>query len=436
MLDYKSAMDKLKKEYTLFGLRILVFFQKHMYLIIALIATILALTIKYLLAPYQTNDIVGYVFNWINQIKQLGFSHFYEANADYSTILLFIYAIISVLPQSSQMISYGNVTYPSSYMYYVKSVDFAFDILWAVGIFLIVNYLTKNKLLSFISYIIAISLPVQIVNSSVWGNNDTIYVTCLIYIVYFFLISKHKIAFVLLGVALGIKMQAVFILPFVIYLILTRKTKLHYIVLFVVGIFITFLPAYVCGASFNTPFEYMIKQVGGYSKLTLGCPNFWQLVNFANVDIINNGSTLLGLLFIGIIFSIVYCLHIENTKENLLYIATFLCGVTVFFLPHMHERYFYILDVMVVLYALCKKERYYYIILMQISSGIAYYHYLSGHYFIDVFGEDSVHIAAFINLFVLSTMLFDLTKLKRYSRDEIILKTQSEINNLVKEKSK
>ena len=81
----------------------------------------------------------------------------------------------------------------------------------------------------------------------------------------------------------------------------------------------------------------------------------------------------------------------------------------------MHERYFFALDVFVVIYALIDKKKmsYVLIILMQISSGIAYYHYLSGYYFIHILGEDSVHIAAFINLFVLSYIFFDLLKLDR-----------------------
>ena len=50
---------------------------------------------------------------------------------------------------------------------------------------------------------------------------------------------------------------------------------------------------------------------------------------------------------------------------------------------------------------------------MQVSSLIAYYHYLSGKYFIEALGEDSVHICTFINLAVLIIIFIDLLKLPK-----------------------
>ena len=61
--------------------------------------------------------------------------------------------------------------------------------------------------------------------------------------------------------------------------------------------------------------------------------------------------------------------------------------------------------------------------LMQISSGIAYYHYLSGHYFIDPWGENSVSIAAAINLYILVKIFIDALKLPKNEKD--ILDTSS-----------
>ena len=101
------------------------------------------------------------------------------------------------------------------------------------------------------------------------------------------------------------------------------------------------------------------------------------------------------------------------TKENIITVSVFLIGICPFFLPHMHERYFYAVDVLVLVYALINKRRYFLIPLMQVSSGIAYYHYLTGFkkYFIDILGEDSVSFAAWINLFVLMVIFYDIMKL-------------------------
>ena len=74
---------------------------------------------------------------------------------------------------------------------------------------------------------------------------------------------------------------------------------------------------------------------------------------------------------------------------------------------------------------------------MQISSAIAYYHYLSGHYFIDVFGEDSVTIAALINLFVLGMLFKNLLSAERYTTfNEEIAELDKDLNTLNEKHSK
>ena len=82
------------------------------------------------------------------------------------------------------------------------------------------------------------------------------------------------------------------------------------------------------------------------------------------------------------------------------------------FLPHMHERYFYALDVLIVVYCIVFKKNYFLIILMQLSSGIAYHNYLAGRHFIISWGEDSVNIASWINIFVLAFLFHQILKLE------------------------
>ena len=49
---------------------------------------------------------------------------------------------------------------------------------------------------------------------------------------------------------------------------------------------------------------------------------------------------------------------------------------------------------------------------MQLSSGVAYHNYLAGRHFILALGEDSVHIASWINIFVLTVLFLDILKLE------------------------
>ena len=49
---------------------------------------------------------------------------------------------------------------------------------------------------------------------------------------------------------------------------------------------------------------------------------------------------------------------------------------------------------------------------MQLSSGIAYHNYLAGRHFILSWGEDSVNIASWINIFVLTFLFYQILKLE------------------------
>ncbi len=395
-------------------------FDRNVLWIFILVVTALALTVRYLVITYPTNDVVGYILNgWMKDIENAGFRNFYKVNSDYSPLYLFILACFTLLPRGEK-ISINGYSYYINDMYYVKSVYFLMDILIALGIYLIIIHITKDKVKATIGYCIALLLPVQFTNSALWGNADSMYFCCFIYCIYFLLKRKDHLVWFFFGLSLSLKMQSVFILPFLFYVMFSGRLKFYPIYMAFVALMFSFTPSYICGACFKEPFHYFVAQVGGYSQLTLGCANFWKFFSAVNMDSssspLNKASVFIGLSMILLFTAIVYIRKIRLNDENLVYTACFLIGIVPFFLPHMHERYFYSLDVLLLLYAILKKDkkRYFLVPLMQISSGIAYYHYMSGFsiYLIDILKEDSVTLAAIINLVILSILFMDLMSLE------------------------
>lgn len=418
------------------SLRFYRFIDKNVLWLFAAVVTIIAFVLRYFSAMHPTNDIVGYVLNgWMKDIEAQGFQNFYKVNADYSTFFLFIVGLFTFLPKGPQVNINGYVFY-QNLMYYVKSVYFLMDLLSAIGIFLIIYHLTKNKVYALIGYMVFLVLPVQFANSALWGNADSMYFCCFIYCLLFVLKRKDFWVFFFAGLAISLKLQAVFILPFLVYLIFSRRLKISRFYGYPLAILLSFIPSYCCGASFTEPMQYFVSQVNGYSKLTLGCANIWYLFELPNMNNpdspLNQASIYIALALIFVLTAIIYLRKIKLTDENIIYVATFLISIVPFFLPHMHERYFYALDGLVLVYALTKRKRYYLIPLMQVSSGIAYYHYLSGFkkYFIDILGEDSVYIAVFINIAVLTIIFYDLMHLEHRTLKEDIAKMDQEINKI------
>jgi len=409
----KDVLNTIGKGYSRAGNAFLDFFDKHVLLICMILITILSLVARYLTVQYPTNDIAGIVFSWMRKIKEVGFSKFYTVENDYTPLYLFFIAVLCQLPTGETITNLG-MTYYANWMIYLKSFFFFLDLLSAFGIYLLIRALGKDKTKAAIGFMVYMILPVQYVNTAIWGQCDNMYTVCFIYILYFLVKHKDGWAWFLVGLGFATKLQGVFIFPLMVYLVFSRRVKFYKIYLAFVGLIVTFLPEYFCGAPFGLPFEFISTQLGRFSGLTLGCGNMWHLMNFSSgaLEMVSNAATWIGLGLIGVFMAILFVLKIDLKGENLLYVGTFLIAIVPFFLPHMHERYFYALDVLVVVYALVKGKRYFLIPLMQVSSGIAYYHYLSGKYFIQSWGEDSVHISAYINLAVLCVIFYDLLKLK------------------------
>lgn len=394
-------------------------FEKNVLWIFILVVTALSLTCRYLVVSYPTNDTVGYILNgWMKEIEEVGFKNFYTINSDYSPLFLFIIACFTLLPKGESV----TVNYYSFYlnqMYYLKSVYFLMDLFIALGIYLIIRHVSKDDVKATIGYCIFLCLPIQFTNSALWGNADSMYVCCFIYCLYFLLRRKDHLVWFFFGLALSLKMQSVFILPFLFYIMFSGRLKFYPIYMVFVALLFSFLPSYICGASFKEPFRYFTEQLSGYSQLTLGCANFWHFFSVTNMNspdsMLNKASTLIGLMMILLLTAIIFIRKIKLTDENIVFTATFLISIVPFFLPHMHERYFYSLEVLILLYAILRNDKTKYILvpLMQLSSGIAYYHYMSGFsiYFLDILKEDSVTLAAIINMVILTVVFIDLMSL-------------------------
>lgn len=430
--------EKIARAYKLGGLYILRFI-KTRYLIIATVGvTAVALAARYAFVLYPTNDMVGYVLNrWMVGIDEAGFADFYKVDSDYSPIYMFVIAIFSLLPKGEAITlteSGRRFEFFVNRMVYVKTFYFLFTIALAVGVFLLVKELTGSNEKAVVGYVAALALPTVFTNSAIWGNADVVYATFLIFAFYFAVKNSSVLCFLFFGLSFANKAQAIFILPFLIYLVFSGRLKLWAIIAAPVVFFLSSLPAIVCGASFKEAFAFLGKQFSGQANITYGCANIWKFLELDRSDIFKNNAVWLSVLAVGVILATVYLRNVDlGDKKNVFKVGFLLVMATIFFLPRLHERYFYVIDVLVVVYALIDKKKFYLVPLMQLSSGIAYFHYLTGHYFIDIIGENSVTIAACINLFILCVAFWEVAKLDhgslRSDGEELTKKIESVKND-------
>ncbi len=181
-------------------------------------------------------------------------------------------------------------------------------------------------------------LPIVIENSSIWKQCDSIYSGFLLIALFYFLKGKYNTAFVFIGIAFSFKLQAIFILPFLILFYIGKKEFSIFKFLWIPLIFLLCgLPAILCGRSAADTYMTYFHQA----------ESIHMFVNFPSIYALGmeDGEIYFQLaLFMPVILFLFSLLFISRYKSPVssfhwLYIAAW-CFITCNeFLPAMHERY-------------------------------------------------------------------------------------------------
>lgn len=270
-----------------------------------------------------------------------------------------------------KVIEYGGISslkytignYPDTYMFllaigtyitknsliYIKLLSVIFDYIMGLYIYKIYTHFRVDK--SKMKSLVALLLPGVFINSAVLGQCDAIYTAFLIMFIYYILKNKPKIALTLYGVALSFKIQALFLAPIMLYLLLTKRIKIRDLVFCIIGFIIFFIPTILFGKGLFENLLILLTQTSTYNHFVGSCANIYSLLLLNYVDI--NFIFKLVLSFIVVIFTaiIVYVGNKEKFEEKtFLKKVMFLSVFVPFCLPSMLDRYFYVANLLIYLY--------------------------------------------------------------------------------------
>jgi len=195
--------------------------------------------------------------------------------------------------------------------------------------------------------------------------------------------ERYVRAFIYLGVALAFKLQALFILPFLIcYYLCKRKFSALLFFIPVLVLWLSGILAYINGADLFTVFKIYFDQIDTYHEMYLGFYSFWVLVG-NNYEILKNFAIMLtaGICAIGT-YSIVSCKKYFESKESILSILCWFLWTVLLFLPGMHDRYAYPLDIFLILLAFTNKKYIKYAVLSATLSTTVYGNFLFSQAFV------------------------------------------------------
>lgn len=318
-----------------------------------------------------------YLTPWFEEIKAHGgLASLSTQIGDYNILYQTIIALMTYLD------------IPCIYQY--KFLSIVFDFVLAIGVAYFIAYPDKSsnpladvqdketRQVQFnLAYTIVLFLPTVVLNSAYWGQCDSIFTSLLVLFMAFLHKKKFLSAFTLYGIAFAFKFQSILLLPFVICYYFYKKD-------FSIGwLFVSIVVFYLCnsiglfyGRTVLEPFEIYFSQTETYSFMYLNIHSFWMLIG-DNYEHLKSFALICTLILCGIgLYLILSGKKKLDTHEQFLHTAAWFLWTCILFLPAMHERYTYALDI--VLLMLCFKNSTYvkYAALSILLSCITYGGYL------------------------------------------------------------
>ena len=331
-----------------------------------------AFLFRALCLDYAGADYNSFLSHWYLFFKENGgFAAVAQAVGDYNVPYLYFMAFISYLPTPD--------------LYLIKLFSILFDVALAWGCLRLVRSLTgerQESIAPLTAFAAALLLPTVVLNGSYWGQCDVIYGALAVHAVAQLLEGKNKTSVALMGLAFSFKLQAVFILPLWGVLWLAKKVKFRELWVFPLNYVIVIIPAVLLGKPLSETLLVYFSQVGEYPRLVLNAPSVFQFFPYDMTSAASNSSPLLSALSAagvaaaaGVVLFLLFLgfwLRDRLDRRTCFAVAVVLVIAVPFLLPRMHERYFFLADVLTLCWACSDARRIPTAVLVEASSAMSY----------------------------------------------------------------
>ncbi len=334
-----------------------VFFRMMQYAMLLIFITGAAFYLRATMFDMRSGDYNSFLVKWFDRIKKNGgFLALGEKIGDYTPAYFYILAFLTYLPFDP--------------LYSIKVVSCIFDIALAIAVTLCVWELTKDKKIAVAAYTVASLLPTVFLNSGAWAQCDSIYVSFIIFSLYFLLRKKHFTAMVFYGLGFCFKLQAIFFAPLLGVLWFKRKIPRTSPLIILGVFFLSCVPVWILGRDLGDVLRTYIAQTGQYNdRLSLNAPTLlaaFGTVRKEWVEYLSSAFVVLGITVT--VFVMYICGHSKLENRSLVDFALLFALLVPYLLPHMHERYFYLADILAIVYVAIHRKRWYTLILTEFCS--------------------------------------------------------------------
>jgi Gpi18-like mannosyltransferase len=335
-------------------------------IVAATLAVALAVVIRVELYDFQSSDYRAFVAQWYDFIRANGgFAAMRHQFADYNVPYLYLVAVLTYLPVPA--------------LAGIKTISVLGDLLLAFFVYRLVALRYPRDWTAFAAAAVVALLPTVVMNGAMWGQCDSIYAAFGVGGLYFAVRSRPWLACVFFGLALAFKLQIIFLLPVLAVLVLRRRMPWPALLAIPAVVVALDVPALLVGASPAQLLSVYTNQMAEYTQLTLNAANIYQLIEFGagtgavrNIAVLVTGELVAALILYAVVS------RVRLTTARIVLLGAVFVVLVPFFLPAMHERYFYLADVLSVVVAFHLPRRLWPVpVLVQFASAFSYVPFLS-----------------------------------------------------------
>ena len=342
---------------------------------LALVGGVMALTMaaRVSMLDYISSDYQSFLVLWLDAFRKGGFATLGENVGDYNLLYQYVMLMIAKTPLHD--------------LYLIKFFTVIFDYALALAMMQAAGHFAGKKAALPVMLIVC-ALPTTLIDGACWGQCDTVYVFLIVMSLYWMKTKKPVGAAVMLSLAFAFKLQTIFFFPVVLLALIHGEYKPRHALVFAATYLVTMLPALIAGRSFADAVSVYANQSMGqyYERLFYNAPNlytFFPLRESANrqeftwlryLSGIDGEATnayidqaltptyqnaaLYACILLTLLVVVYWLMHAkEITPEMTLDFALFFAIFLPFVMPKIHDRYFFLADMLSVLYAARYRDR-------------------------------------------------------------------------------
>ena len=346
------------------------FIRQHLHLLFFIIISLAGFLIRSLGFDFHSHDLDTFLIPWFNESLQNGGLRSLSAPiGNYGILYQTLIALMTYIPIDS--------------IYLYKILSIIFDYLLAYSCSVFACELTGAKKWQFtfnLVYATVLLLPPVILNSAFWGQCDAIYTTFILLTLLYIYRKNYTKGFIFLGIAFAFKFQAVFIVPFIICLYFYSESfSICLLGLSLLSFWLSGTIGFLLGRGLLEPFTIYVSQANTYEHMYLNVASFWIILG-DNWTFLHQFALLFTILLCGIaLYTILQKKKRIDTPEQYVNTTTWFVWTSVLFLPAMHERYTYPLDLLLIVLVFIDRKYLKYACLSILLTLITYGTYLFGN---------------------------------------------------------